>query len=74
MVEANYHQDANLIQSRIMSMFEKITNKSQNTLLHLHVIRIIDKIMCNKWYLINDKDSWNLIYSANYFFDLHDIF
>jgi hypothetical protein len=55
-------------------MFEKITNKSQNTLLHLHVIRIIDKIMVNKWYLINDKDSWNLIYSANYFFDLHDIF
>ena len=55
-------------------MFEKITNKANNTLLHLHIIRMIDKIMENEWYPIEDKDCWNLIYSANYFFDLHDIF
>ena len=73
-VEKNYHKNANLIDSKIMSMFEKITNKANNTLLHLLVIRLVDKIFTNEWYPIEDKDPWNLIYSANYFFDLPDIF
>ena len=38
------------------------------------VVKIIDIMMEMKWFSIEGKDTWTLIYFVNYMFDLHDIF
>lgn len=58
----------------MLQQFEVITNKNNNSLTNLYIFRMLDIIMRNKWYSIQIKDVWNLIYLANYLFDLHDIF
>jgi len=61
------------ISTSILSQLEEITGKSNNTLVHLYVLKIIDKIVENDWYDLRTKDAWNLIYLANYIFDLYEI-
>lgn len=36
-------------------------------------MKLLDCILSNSWYKFEIKDAWNLIYLANYLFDLYDI-
>lgn len=65
--------ERDLIKTVVLQQLEQVTNKGNNTLTHLYVLRILDLIMANKWYALSKKDVWNLIYLANYLYDLHDI-
>jgi predicted nucleic-acid-binding protein len=71
-IKTKLEKDA--IKTLILQKFEEITNKSNNTITHMLVLRLLDIILKNKWYAVEQKDVWNLIYLANYLFDLHDIF
>ena len=66
--------ELNLIPAKIFTHFEAISNKTKNINAHLHIVKMMDIIMSNKWYSIGDKDTWTLIYLVNYIFDIHDIF
>jgi hypothetical protein len=66
--------ERDFLKTLVLQQLEQITNKGNNTLTHLYVLRILDIIMINKWYSLSSKDIWNLIYLANYLFDLNDIF
>jgi len=61
------------IQTNILSQLEEITNKSSNLLVHLYTLKILEIILANNWYKLSSKDAWNLIYLANYLFDLYDV-
>jgi hypothetical protein len=63
-----------LISTSILSKLEEITHKGDIILHHLWVLRILDTILTNKWYEKISKDTWNLIYLANYLFDFYKIF
>lgn len=58
----------------ILSKLEEITHKGDTILVHLWVFRILDFILTNKWYIMANKDTWNLIYLVNYLFDFYNIF
>lgn len=66
--------ERDIIKTVILQQLEEITNKNNNTLSHLLVLRILNTILNNKWYAFELKDVWNLIYLANYLYDLNDIF
>mmetsp|Transcript_34719 Transcript_34719/g.53281 ORF Transcript_34719/g.53281 Transcript_34719/m.53281 type:complete len:215 (-) Transcript_34719:2728-3372(-) len=66
-------QKFNVIQGRIMELLEMITNKSESTMIHVRIMRLVDRIMRFGWFTMEDKDTWTLINSASYFFDLHDV-
>ena len=57
-----------------MNMLEKITAKTGNIKVYLCIVKILDNVFTEKWYSIEDKDTWNLIYLVNFLFGLHDIF
>ena len=40
----------------------------------MHIVKMIDIFMTERFYSLADKDTWTLIYLVNYIFDLHDIF
>lgn len=64
----------NLVTSELLSEFETITNKSKNILINLQIIKMLDIILYHRWFSVEDKDTWTIIYLVNYIFDLHDIF
>lgn len=67
-------KDINLVSSNLFKQFEEITQKTRNIKIHLHIVKMIDIFMTERFYSLGDKDIWNLIYLVNYIFDLHDIF
>ena len=73
-VKVGEMSELNIIPAKIFTHFESITNKTKNINVHLHIVKMMDIVMRNKWYSIGDKDTWTLIYLVNYIFDIHDIF
>ena len=74
MREASRLHVVNLLRQKTLRHLEEITNKSNNTLIHLKSLQILDLIMLKKWYTVDPKDVWNSIYLLNYIFDLYEIF
>ena len=67
-------QDINLVSSQIFKNLEQISSKTRNIKVNLHIVKLMDIFMSERFYSLADKDTWSLIYLVNYFFDLHDIF
>lgn len=57
-----------------MNLFLEITNKSNNTLIHLSILKQMDIILENKWYDIDSKQIWDLINIVVYLHLLYNIF
>ena len=74
LIDQPHENEIDLIPDTILSAFEKITNKTQNIMIHHYIVRMVEIVFRNKWYTTSNKNIWTLIYLINFMFDMHDIF
>ena len=71
-LKRNKSKSYNIIQEKIIELLEATTTKIKSTVVHAQAARILHRIMGWKWYTTTGKETWTLINTVNYFFDLHD--